>query len=551
MKRAHTLRFRASVSQLVLQPPLLLKPFLDRVAIAAGMSCEHALLATWTPVVLLAKQGSNPSSPPIIAHLQGRDGLVSLVLCRLLGETLAEERQWLAELIDRCDLIRQLRFPLLGTSSFNAHLPVCSSSSRRATRESPRARWSVRRSVAAPSAPLTGSSINRCAPSRKRDAATLPSKSCHASAAVGLPTGNQTVDTNLTRCLEDRAAALSQSRRQMHATYIPECAEDGTFLQVQCHKQTGYCWCSSPEGKPISGTSVLNETPNCTGSYTVRTSWQDPNSSRRVDDAKTFVIVAFDLFSSLNAEEGTRPRPTQSSPLPHKQEGGTSLPFLMPIIIPDFKPNQTVKQAQEYPPSCEQERREAIDEARQHQQEGTFIPECEGDGTYKAVQCHQATGYCWCVRVDTGRPVPGTSTRSFPPDCEADEATKSAELASLFRDRTLPGCPGAKKAEFLSSLIKALASDMLQSRMMPIPYQRFPDSLVGPSLEERAVRWQFVRLDKDFSNSISERELRPLKLYMKKNTRPKRCVRKFLDYCDLNENKLISLHELKGCLGLS
>nr|XP_008121842.1 PREDICTED: SPARC-related modular calcium-binding protein 1 isoform X2 [Anolis carolinensis] len=322
---------------------------------------------------------------------------------------------------------------------------------------------------------------------------------------------------NLTRCQEDRMAALSQSRRQAHGTYVPECDEGGSFQQVQCHKQTGYCWCSTPEGKPISGTSVLNGTPNCTGSYTVRTSWQDPNSSRR--------------------EEGVRPRPTAPSPLPHKQE--------------DFKPNRTVKQIQDYPPSCEQERREAIDEARQHQQEGTFIPECEGDGTYKAVQCHQATGYCWCVRTDTGRPVPGTSTRNFPPDCELDTAAKSTEMGSLYRDRTLPGCPGPKKAEFLSNLIKALATDMLQSRMMPVPYRRLSEGLAGPSLEERAVRWQFVRLDKDFSNSISERELRPLKLYMKKNTRPKRCVRKFLDYCDLNENKLISLHELKGCLGLS
>uniref|UniRef100_A0ABM5ERI3 SPARC-related modular calcium-binding protein 1-like isoform X3 n=1 Tax=Pogona vitticeps TaxID=103695 RepID=A0ABM5ERI3_9SAUR len=318
--------------------------------------------------------------------------------------------------------------------------------------------------------------------------------------------------TNFTRCQEDRMAALSQSQRQAHTAYIPECDENGSFQQVQCHKQTGYCWCSTPEGKPISGTSVLNGTPNCTGPYTVRTSWQNPNSSRRE---------------------------------------GTSLPFLIPIIIPDVKPNRTAKEAQEYPPSCEQERREAIEEARQHQQEGTFVPECEGDGTYKAVQCHQATSYCWCVRVDTGRPIPGTSTRNFPPDCEADAAAKSAEMGSLFQDRTLPGCPGSKKAEFLSTLIKALASDMMQSRMMPVPYRRFPDSLAGPSLEERAVRWQFVRLDKDFSNSISERELRPLKLYMKKNTRPKRCVRKFLDYCDLNNNKLISLHELKGCLGLS
>ncbi|KAL8219859.1 UNVERIFIED_CONTAM: hypothetical protein K2H54_035102 [Gekko kuhli] len=124
-------------------------------------------------------------------------------------------------------------------------------------------------------------------------------------------------------------------------------------------------------------------------------------------------------------------------------------------------------------------------------------------------------------------------------------------MGSFFRDRTLPGCPSTKKAEFISNLIKALASDMLQSRMMPAPYRRFPDRLTGRSLEERVVRWQFVRLDRDFSNSISERELRPLKLYMKKHTRPKRCVRKFLDYCDLDDDRLISLNELRGCLGLS
>uniref|UniRef100_A0A8D2LGG0 SPARC related modular calcium binding 1 n=1 Tax=Varanus komodoensis TaxID=61221 RepID=A0A8D2LGG0_VARKO len=319
-------------------------------------------------------------------------------------------------------------------------------------------------------------------------------------------------DTNLTRCLEDRAAALSQSRRQMHATYIPECAEDGTFLQVQCHKQTGYCWCSSPEGKPISGTSVLNETPNCTGSRSPL---------------------------SLPLGSGFPPKPTP----PSCQRPGLRLLGGLPCPPSSLRP--------EYPPSCEQERREAIDEARQHQQEGTFIPECEGDGTYKAVQCHQATGYCWCVRVDTGRPVPGTSTRSVwrpsSPPAGAPTALKSKPPFLSF----LPGCPGAKKAEFLSSLIKALASDMLQCFNSLSPGLRACTEPDESSLEERAVRWQFVRLDKDFSNSISERELRPLKLYMKKNTRPKRCVRKFLDYCDLNENKLISLHELKGCLGLS
>ncbi|KAG8143589.1 hypothetical protein E2320_000807 [Naja naja] len=114
-----------------------------------------------------------------------------------------------------------------------------------------------------------------------------------------------------------------------------------------------------------------------------------------------------------------------------------------------------------------------------------------------------------------------------------------------------PGCPGSKKTQFLTQLIKALSSHMLQSRLMTIPYRRFPDSLAAPSLEDRAVRWQFTHLDRDFSNGVSERELRPFKLYMKQNARPKRCVRKFLDYCDLSGNKLISLPEFRGCLGLS
>ncbi|XP_026571241.1 SPARC-related modular calcium-binding protein 1-like isoform X3 [Pseudonaja textilis] len=317
---------------------------------------------------------------------------------------------------------------------------------------------------------------------------------------------------NLTRCQEDRAAALAKSRRQTQAPYVPECSENGAFLEIQCHKQTGYCWCSTPEGKPIAGTSALNQAPNCTGTDSVGTSWQDARSSKRE---------------------------------------GTTRPFLIPIILPDFKANHSAKPAQEYPPSCEQERREAIHEAHQHQQEGTFIPACEGDGTYKEVQCHQATGYCWCVRVDTGRPIPGTSTRNFPPDCEADTSTKSTEIGPLFRDRILPGCPGSKKTQFLTQLIKALSSHMLQSRLMTIPYRRFPDSLAAPSLEDRAVRWQFTHLDRDFSNGVSERELRPFKLYMKQNARPKRCVRKFLDYCDLSGNKLISLPEFRGCLGLS
>ncbi|GBN03455.1 hypothetical protein AVEN_122593-1 [Araneus ventricosus] len=34
---------------------------------------------------------------------------------------------------------------------------------------------------------------------------------------------------------------------------------------------------------------------------------------------------------------------------------------------------------------------------------GAYIPQCEGDGTYKKHQCHYSTGYCYCVDPSTGQ----------------------------------------------------------------------------------------------------------------------------------------------------
>lgn len=67
-----------------------------------------------------------------------------------------------------------------------------------------------------------------------------------------------------------------------------------------------------------------------------------------------------------------------------------------------------------FPPlvsSCDQEQQSALEEARQPKNDNVVIPECAHGGLYKPVQCHPSTGYCWCVLVDTGRPIPGTSTR--------------------------------------------------------------------------------------------------------------------------------------------
>ncbi|KAL2095554.1 hypothetical protein ACEWY4_007702 [Coilia grayii] len=74
------------------------------------------------------------------------------------------------------------------------------------------------------------------------------------------------MDSVRSKCQLARSQAMESSvHTDTIAVFIPECNADGSFMQVQCHNQTGYCWCSSPDGKPVSGTSVLHLTPNCTG----------------------------------------------------------------------------------------------------------------------------------------------------------------------------------------------------------------------------------------------------------------------------------------------
>ncbi|KAF2980104.1 hypothetical protein EK904_009540 [Melospiza melodia maxima] len=171
--------------------------------------------------------------------------------------------------------------------------------------------------------------------------------------------------------------------------------------------------------------------------------------------------------------------------------------------------------------SCDQERQSALEEARQNPREGIVIPECAPGGLYKPVQCHQSTGYCWCVLVDTGRP--------------------------------LPGCPEGKKVEFITSLLDALTTDMVQAinSAAPTGGGRFSEPDPSHTLEERVVHWYFSQLDNNSSNDINKRELKPFKRYVKKKAKPKKCARRFTDYCDLNKDKSISLQELKGCLGVS
>ncbi|XP_056248889.1 SPARC-related modular calcium-binding protein 1 isoform X4 [Seriola aureovittata] len=353
-------------------------------------------------------------------------------------------------------------------------------------------------------------------------------------------------DAGQSKCRVERNQALEQARRPQESMFIPECNEDGTFAQVQCHTLTGYCWCVTSDGKPVSGSSVQNRTPVCSGNFHefMGTHAATSGLSGSVTDKPPGPP------NSGRKDDGSKPTPTMETHVPPEGDEITAPTLWIKQLA---KQNSSTSKKQEKVPSCDQERQSALDEDRQNPREAIFIPDCGPGGLYKPVQCHQSTGYCWCVLVDTGRPIPGTSTRYQKPECDSAARSRISDTEDPFQGRDLTGCPEGKKVEFITSLLDALTTDMVQAINSPAPSGggRFVEPDPSHTLEERVVHWYFAQLDNNGSHDINKKELKPFKKYLKKKAKPKKCSRKFIDYCDLNKDRAISLQELKGCLGVS
>uniref|UniRef100_A0A8C9BZ34 SPARC related modular calcium binding 2 n=1 Tax=Phocoena sinus TaxID=42100 RepID=A0A8C9BZ34_PHOSS len=384
---------------------------------------------------------------------------------------------------------------------------------------------------------------------------------------------------DVSRCVAERKYTQEQARKELQQVFVPECSDDGTYSQVQCHSYTGYCWCVTPNGRPISGTAVAHKTPRCPGSINEKLPQRE--GTGKTDDASAPAL--------------------ETQPQGDEEDVASRYPTLWTEQVKS-RQNKTNKNSVS---SCDQEQQSALEEARQPKNDNVVIPECAHGGLYKPVQCHPSTGYCWCVLVDTGRPIPGTSTRYEQPKCDNSARAHPTKTRDLYKGRQLQGCPGAKKNEFLTSVLDALSTDMVHAvsdpsspgrcvrstaeqeagkkpgiqgtlrswRTEPRRWHLRPEKLSGhgracrkevpspnlrlsepdPShtLEERVVHWYFKLLDKNSSGDIGKKEIKPFKRFLRKKSKPKKCVKKFVEYCDVNNDKSISLQELMGCLGVT
>ncbi|KTG07038.1 hypothetical protein cypCar_00008346, partial [Cyprinus carpio] len=112
-------------------------------------------------------------------------------------------------------------------------------------------------------------------------------------------------------------------------------------------------------------------------------------------------------------------------------------------------------------------------------------------------------------------------------------------------------CPGEKKTEFLTSVLDALSTDMVHAVTDPASAGRMLEPDPSHTLEERVVHWYFSQLDKNSNGDIGKKEIKPFKRLLRKKSKPKKCVKKFVEYCDINNDKALSLQELMGCLGVT
>lgn len=61
---------------------------------------------------------------------------------------------------------------------------------------------------------------------------------------------------------------------------------------------------------------------------------------------------------------------------------------------------------------CQRERQLTLGWSGQARQDA-FVPDCSSDGNYENVQCHEATGFCWCVDGN-GNEIAATRQRGRP-----------------------------------------------------------------------------------------------------------------------------------------
>ncbi|XP_043494790.1 SPARC-related modular calcium-binding protein 2 isoform X1 [Polistes fuscatus] len=476
---------------------------------------------------------------------------------------------------------------------------------------------------------------NKSAPVCGSDGVTYPSqcqvisKQCQGESILIKHTGPC---PEMPPCFSARLSSRPGSR--------PVCRPDGTYAPVQCHMETGFCWCVTLQGRPLPDTSVRHQRPRCekpaprsavatkSGQKRRSSNWKEhgqygnkkrntcdrlektkfnnnlienfrieykrtnisANGDKNVERVLSWKFATLDKdgdgyldraeFKELRklAKKAVKPKRCARSFARacdmdedlklSRQEWGTCLSndFTLRLFLslnsaadphevpedqrtqatdkvlkgnsspihtrPTFIDNPADTKEETDATDCLSDRRSVLEDQKQNSQEKFYVPQCTPDGRYNQVQCY--SGYCWCVYQDTGKPIPGTSSKDTKPNCDPAPTPS----------RPIRGCPELKKQIFLRDLMDVMQKKMKASNTdsseITAKWQA--------SKEEQIATWHFVILDKNKNKILERKEWKSFRNMVSNNKLLRKCGKKFLRYCDINNDRKISMTEWLSCL---
>ncbi|XP_071161661.1 SPARC-related modular calcium-binding protein 1-like isoform X6 [Mytilus edulis] len=241
------------------------------------------------------------------------------------------------------------------------------------------------------------------------------------------------------------------------------------------------------------------------------------------------------IFNSLKSEDNARPKPREP---PQIEESKTSLidlsrkPWPPKGLIPHQPSNTPAPETDDKTRSCIEEREAALIQNRQDPTGGTFIPSCTNTGQWSQAQCHNSSGYCWCVHEASGKPIPGTSALKELPKCN-----------DIKIQREMKGCPFSKKRRFIADLLLYIIKQMNESN--PLNVLKVGGVETTP---DGAVEWKFRNLDSNSNLILERKELKTLRKEIPQTKDTRRCRRNFIRYCDENKDRKVSKNEWVSCM---
>ncbi|XP_030013493.1 nidogen-2 [Sphaeramia orbicularis] len=226
----------------------------------------------------------------------------------------------------------------------------------------------------------------------------------------------------------DSVQATSPEGYPVVGAYVPQCDENGQYTPLQCHGSSGHCWCVDSTGQERPGTRTSPGTPptDCDRPdepERPKTHCEQHRDRVQPSAPGQYPITIIGAYVPQCDDNGQYiPRQCHGSTghcwcVDHagqERPGTRTLPGT-PAKDCD-RPDEPVRPKTH----CEHHR----DGVQTTSPEGypllgVFVPQCDENGQYTPQQCHDSTGYCWCVD-GTGQERPGTRTPHGTPRVDCD-----------------------------------------------------------------------------------------------------------------------------------